>query len=178
MYYKGDERMTTSGSVIFDLIDKCVTEKIYKKARKKEEKLSPDNFTAYYSFGSILYWLVIFLLLAVTAVCFAFFEKAVLYILGSGAMVCFFILLYHITYRCTVNDIGITAKSFWIFKKQIYWKDVKKVEVTEFELKYSPLEKNVIIRNKKNKIIFTCSYDLVGFNLIAKKAKKERKKKY
>lgn len=36
--------------------------------------------------------------------------------------------------------------------------------------------KQVIFRNKQNKVIFTCTYDLVGFDLIVKKAKKNARR--
>ena len=65
------------------------------------------------------------------------------------------------------------ASKFLIFEKQILWKDVKKVKVQKFEPYGKPLEKHAIITNKQNKVIFTCSYDLVGFDLIVKKAKKK-----
>ncbi|MBQ9919367.1 MAG: hypothetical protein IJO49_00930 [Clostridia bacterium] len=169
-------------TIILDFIDKHITEKIYKKAREKEKELMPDNFTAYYLRSSVVYWFVIFLLFTISTFTFGFFDKVVLYILGSASIVSFIIILYHVSYRCSVDDTGMKVRKFWFFEKQVLWKDVKKVEVQEFEPYYAyygkPLEKQAIIRNKQNKVIFTCSYDLVGFNLIVKKAKKERKKKH
>ena len=165
-------------TIILDFIDKCITEKIYKKAREAEKELLPDNFTAYYLRSSIVYWFVIFILFTIFTFMFGFFVKVFLYILSAASIGSFLIVLYHISYRCLIDDEGITIKKFWVLEKQVFWKDVKKVEVKEFEPYGKPLEKQAIIRNKQNKVIFTCSYDLVGFNLIVKKAKKERKKKH
>ena len=165
-------------TVIFDYIDKYITEKIHKKAREKEKELSPDNFVAYYLYDSIIYWFVIFCIFTIFTFIFGAFDKAFFYLLGVASIICFFIVLYYVSYRCIVDDTGINLKRFWILEKQILWEEIKKVEIKEFEPCDKPLEKNAIIRNKQNKIIFTCSYDLVGFNLIVKKAKKERKKKH
>ena len=164
--------------ILFDFIDKHITEKIYKKAREAEKELLPDNFTAYYLRSSIVYWFVIFILFTICTFMFGSFDKVVLYILSVASIGSFFIVLYHISYCCIVDDIGMKVRKFWIFEKQVLWKDVKKVEIQEIERYGKPLEKQAIIRNKQNKVIFTCSYDLVGFNLIVKKAKKERKKKH
>lgn len=165
-------------TIILDFIDKCITEKIYKKAREAEKELLPDNFTAYYLRSSIVYWFVIFILFTIFAFMFGSFDKFFLYILGTGSIGSFFIVLYHISYCCIVDDTGIKVKKFWLFEKQVFWNDVKKVEIQKFESHRKPAEKIAIIRNKQNRIIFTCSYDLVGFDLIVKKAKKERKKKH
>lgn len=165
-------------TIILDFIDKYITEKIYKKAREREKEFLPDNFTAYYLRGSVMYWFVIFLLFVIFTFTFGLYDKIFLYILSVASIVSFLIVLYHISYLCIVDDTGMKIRRFWIFKKQILWEDVKKVEVRKFESYSKPLEKHVIIRNKQNKIIFTCSYDLVGFDLIVKKAKKERKKKH
>ena len=163
-------------SIILNLIDKLITEKIYRQARKQEEKLNPDNFVAHYSSGSIIYWLFCFLLSALLTHCFSFFDNFVFYIAGMASTGCFFIALYHISYRCFVDDIGMTIIVFWFFRKQIAWKDVKKVDIQEYERHNKPLEKNALLRNKHNNIIYTCSYDLVGFNLIVKKAKNNARK--
>ena len=165
-------------TIILDFIDKCITEKIYKKAREAEKELLPDNFTAYYLRSSVIYWFVICLFFVICTFSFGFFDKVVLYILSAASIGSFLIVLYHISYRCLIDDEGITIKKFWVLEKQVFWKDVKKVEVKEFEPNGKPLEKHAIIRNRQNRIIFTCSYDLVGFDLIVKKAKKERKKKH
>ena len=165
-------------TIILDFIDKCITEKIYKKAREAEKELLPDNFTAYYLRSSIVYWFVIFILFTIFTFMLGSFDKFFLYILSTGSIGSFFIVLYHISYCCIVDDTGMKVRKFWIFEKQVLWKDVKKVEIQEIEPYGEPLEKQAIIRNKQNKVIFTCSYNLVGFDLIVKKAKKERKKKH
>ncbi len=163
-------------SIILNLINKLITEKIYRQARKQEEKLDPDNFVAHYSIGSIIYWLFCFLLSVLLMLCFSFFDNFVLYMAGVASIGCFFIVLYYVSYRCFVDDMGITKIVFWLFRKQIFWKDVKKVDIQEYERCNKPLEKDAILRNKQNKIIYTCSYDLVGFNLIVKKAKNNARK--
>ena len=165
-------------AIVLDLIDKCITEKIYRQARKQEELLISDRFTAYYTKGSTAYWLVCFAVSVMLTYCFSFFDSIIFYIAAAASIGCFIILLYYISYRCFVDDIGMTVIVFWFLKKRIFWKDVKKVHVQEYERRNKPLEKNVIIRNEQNKVIFTCSYDLVGFTLIAKKAKKERKNRH
>ncbi len=165
-------------TIILDFIDKCITEKIYKKAREREKELLPDNFTAYYLRSSVMYWFVIFLLFVIFTFSFGFLDRVFLYILSAASIGSFLIVLYHISYHCSVDDTGMKVRKFWLFEKQVLWKDVKKVEVQKFEPYGKPLEKQAIIRNKQNKVIFTCSYDLVGFDLIVKKAKKERKKKH
>lgn len=165
-------------TIFFDLIDKHIVEKIYKKARAQEEKLSPDCFTAHYLLHSVIYWFLIFLLFVFGTVCLGAFEKIAFYIFGAGAVISFFVILHYISYRCFVDDNGITTQHFWFFKKQILWKDIKKIEVQEFDWDRAPREKRAVIRNKQNKVVFMCSYELVGFELIVKRAKKERKKKH
>lgn len=165
-------------TIILDFIDKCITEKIHKKARESEKELMPDNFTAYYLRSSVAYWFMICLFFVICTFIFCNFDKLFLYILGAASIGSFIIVLYHISYHCSVDDTGMKVRKFWFFEKQVFWKDVKKVEVQKFEPYGEPLEKLVIIRNKKDKVIFSCSYDLVGFELIVKKAKKERKKKH
>ena len=159
--------------ILFDFIDKRITEKIYKKAREREKELLPDNFTAYYLRSTVIYWFVIFLIFAVLTLTFGLYDKVFLYVLGTACIVSFLLVLYHISYRCIVDDTGMKIRKFLIFEKQILWKDVKKVTVQKFEPYGKPLEKQAIITNKQNKVIFTCSYDLVGFDLIVKKAKKK-----
>lgn len=163
-------------SIILNLIDKLITEKIYKQVRKQEEKLNPNNFVAHYSSGSIIYWFFCFLLSVLLTLCFSFFDNFVFYMAGIASTGCFFIVLYHVSYRCFVDDMGITKIVFWLFRKQIFWKDVKKVDIQEYERRNKPLEKDAILRNKQNKLIFSCSYDLVGFNLIVKKARNSARK--
>lgn len=160
-----------------NFIDKHIVEKIYQKAREQEKDLLPDTFTAFYSRGSIVRYFVFFLISVIVTFLFGPFDKVALYITVTISIGWFFIVLYNISYRCFVDDAGIKVTKFWLFKKQILWKDIKKVEINEFEYDYNALEKRAIIRNKQDKIVFTCSYDLVGFNLIVKKAKKARKKK-
>ena len=123
-----------------------------------------------------MYWFAIFCFFIIGTFTFGFFDKIVLYILSVASIGSFFIVLYHISYRCIVNDIGMKVRKFWIFEKQILWKDIKKVEIQEFESYGKPLEKTSIIRNKQNKVILTCSYDLVGFNLIVKKERRNERK--
>ena len=163
-------------NIILNLIDKHITEKIYRQARKHEEKLNPNNFVAHYSSGSVIYWLFHFLLLVLLALCFSFSNNFILYMAWVASIGCFFIVLYHISYRCFVDDAGITKIIFWLFKKQVFWKNVKKVDIQKYERRDKPFEKNMILRNKQNKIIFSCSYDLIGFNLIVKKAKTNARK--
>jgi len=165
-------------SIIIDFIDKYITEKIYKQAREQEKELLSDNFTAYYLRSSVIYWLMICLFFVICTFSFGFFNKVVLYILSVASIGSILIVFHYISYRCIVDDVGIKVRKFWFFEKQILWKDVKKVETQEFKSYGEPLEKWAIIRNKQNKVIFNCSYDLVGFNLIVKKAKKERKKNH
>ena len=163
-------------SVILNSIDKLITEKIYRQARKQEEKLDPDNFVAHYSSGSIIYWLFCFLLFVLLTLFFSFFDTFLLHIAGVASIGCFLITLYHISYRCFVDDVGITTIVFWLFKKQTFWKDVKNVDIQEYESRNKPLEKNMILRNTQSKLLFSCSCELVGFNLIVKKAKNHAKK--
>ena len=162
--------------IILDWIDKRITQKIYRQARKQEELLAPDCFTAYYTKGSCIYWFFCFLILMLFATFFGFFEKAVLYIAGAASVVCLLVFLYHISYRCLVDDIKITVVVFWFLKRQIFWKDIRKVQIQEYKPHRKTLEKNVILRNKQNKVLFTCSYDLVGYTFIVKKAKHNTRK--
>ena len=163
-------------SIVLDLIDRFITQKIYRQARKQEEKLCPDSFMAYYPKGLICYWLFYLLLSVLLVLCFSLFDHFIVYVAIVLSIGCFFVVLYHISYRCFGDDVGMTIIAFWFFKKRIVWKDVKKVDIQEYERHNKPLEKNVVLRNKQNKIIFSCSYDLVGFNLIAKKAKSSTRK--
>ncbi len=164
--------------LILDFIDKCITKRIYKKAREQEKDFLPDNFTAHYSRSSVIYWFVIFFIFLICTFIFGYFNKKLLCLLSAISIGVFLIVLYHISYRCNIDDDGMTISKFWFLEKRIVWKEIKKVEIIEFEPYGKPLEKNAIIRNKQDKVIFTCSYDLVGFNLIVKKAKKERRKKH
>ena len=162
--------------IMLDLIDKRITQKIYRQARKQEELLAPDCFTAYYTKRSCAYWFLRFLILVLFTLFFSFWEKIVLYLVGIPSIGCFIIFLHHISYRCFVDDTKITVVVFWFLKKQILWKDIRKVQIQEYKQHRKPLEKNVILRNKQNKVLFTCSYDLVGYTFIAKKAKHNTRK--
>lgn len=165
-------------SILFGFIDKRITGKIYQKAREKEKELLPDHFTAYYSRSSVVYCLVLCLFAIFGTVVFGFLNKVVLYILSAASVGGVLLFLYYISYRCSVDDTGVKVKKFWLFEKQVLWEDVQKVEVQKHEPDFKPIEKQCIFRNKQNKVVFACTYDLVGFDLIVKKAKKERKKKH
>ena len=164
-------------TIVLDFINKCITEKIYKQARKQEELLASDCFTAYYAKASIVYWLLLFAISVMLTYLFSYFNAArsIIYMAIIASIGIFVIFLYYVSYRCYVDDTGITAIVFWLFNKRIFWKDVMNIKVQESVRRNKPLEKDLIIRNKQNKAIFSCSYDLVGFSLIVKKAMKERK---
>ena len=158
-------------TILLDHIDKLVTEKTYQQAREKERELSPERFTARYSGGSILRWGVIFFGFIALTVLFYFFNGILSGIAGFGAIGSGLLALYHATYRCTVDDTGLTVRSFFFFEKRILWRDVAKVKLQKREAYGKATEKELVLRNHQNKILYTCSYDLAGFNLIAQKAK-------
>lgn len=161
-------------TIVLDFINKCITEKLYKQARKQEELLVSDCFTAYYAKGSVVYWLLLFAISVALTYFFSCFnaDRIIIYMVIITSIGSFVIFLYYVSYRCYVDDTRITTIVLWLFKKRIFWKDVTNVKVQEYVRRNKPLERDVIIRNKQNKVIFSCSYDLVGFTLIVKKAKK------
>ncbi len=164
---------------LLSLIEKAFYEKTYKKAREKEKELPQDEFTAYYLPRTIIYWFLISLIFVAFAILFKWLnaDKILVILLIVGAICSFLISIYHFTYRCFVNDEGMQIMCFWVIKKRVFWREVYKVDVKRQGEEYDKAEeKDIIIRNKKNKIIFSCPFDLVGFTLIIKKAKKERKK--
>ena len=166
-------------TILLNLIEKAFDEKTYKKAREKEKEFSQDEFTAYYLPRTIVLWFIISVMLLLSLVAFklARVENIVIITLAIGILGSFLVSIYHITYRCFVNDEGMQITYFWFIKKQVLWKDMYKVEIKRWHEEFDKAEeRNIIIRNKNKKIIFSCSFNLVGFTLIAKKAKKERKK--
>ncbi len=104
--------------ILFDFINKHITEKIYKQAREREKELLSDNFTAYYLSGSVIYWLVFCLFFIFCTFTFGFFDKVILYILIAASIGSILILLYHISYRCIVDDTGIKVKNFGFLKSK------------------------------------------------------------
>ncbi len=166
-------------TILLNLIEKIFDEKTYKKAREKEKEFSQDEFTAYYLPRTVLLWFVmsVVFLLSLAAFKWAGAENIAIIILAIGASGSFLVSIYHITYRCFVNDEGMQITYFWFIKKRVFWKDVYKVEIKRLHEEFDRAEeRNIIIQNKNKKIIFSCSFDLVGFTLIARKAQKERKK--
>lgn len=90
-------------------------------------------------------------------------------------------MICYISYRCYVNDEGITSVHLGIIKKHISWQDITKVESYTHERANRAFGRELIFRNKQNKIIFTCTYELAGFNLILEKVKENgilMKRKY
>ncbi len=170
---------TKRTSLILNLIQKEITEKIYKKAREKEKEFSQNEFTAYYLPQTVILWFVAFLLLLTFALLCDWLkgDRIIVILLIVAGIGSFSVFIYHLTYRCFVNDYGMTVAHWGFIKKSISWKEVYKIEVKRHAEEYdSAEERDLIIKNKKNKIIFSCSYELVGFTLIEKKAKKESKK--
>lgn len=168
-------------TILLNLIEKAFYEKTYKKVREKEKELSQDEFTAYYLWYSTIYWFLISLIFVAFAILFKLLnsDKILVILLIVGAIVSFLISIYHFTYRCFVNDEGMQITYFGFIKKRVSWEDVYKVEVKRQLEEYDRAEeRDIIIRNKKNKIIFSCPFDLVGFALIVKKANKKRKKSH
>lgn len=165
-----------SRGVIIDLIDKQITESIHHHARKQEKKLNPECFVAHYSWRMYIYQIGIYLLTVLMAAIFGYFGGFLAYLAGFLSVGWFLVMLYYVTYRCDVDDIGITRKVFFFFNKRILWADVWNVKVQEYERTNKPLEKTVILRNKRNKILFSCDYGLVGYVPLVKLAKKNAKR--
>lgn len=167
-------------SPIFNFIASCITERIYEKARKLEKDLSPDNFTAYYPYLSSICFFLMFLLLFLSTIISINLsaDKFILKLLVLSTLISFVLILYQISYRCFVDETGLMLMIFWFYKKQILWEDIVKVEIYEFTTPSTRYEKHIVMRNKRNKIIYDCSYNLVGFKLIERQIKKRNIKIY
>ena len=163
-------------AVIFDFINKQIIDNIHHHARQQEKKLDTNRFTAHYSLGTVLYWIGLCAIMMLVAVSLVILDRSLLWIPRIASVGCFLLVLYHITYRCYVDDTGITKVVFFIFKKRILWADVRKVQVQEDKKINQPLEKTAIFRNKRNKILFSCNYELVGFVPLVKLAKNKARK--
>ena len=159
---------------LLDFIEKRIALRIYAAARELEKELDLDNFTAYYCRGTIVLWSVIFVIFVLATFVFCTFD-ALFYILLAASLGSFLVVLHHISYRCIVDGTGLIIRKFWRMEKKILWEDVKKVEIRKHEYWGKAPEKYAILRNKQNKIVFSCSYELVGFALIVRKSKREHR---
>ena len=166
-------------SIIFNSIISAINKKTYKKAREKEQELSKEKFTAYFLPRTIVLWFVCDLISGIITL-LVLWAKTSVYLTAFFVVITFVVALisiHRLTYRCYINDEGLTSVNFGFIKKRVFWKCIYKIDVnkTKESIHYQE-ETNLIIMNKKNKIVYACPYSLVGAALIERKAKKERKK--
>lgn len=164
-------------SVFLNLTDKFITEKTYDMARRAEEKLCPNEFIAYYMPQTSIYWFIISAVMLFVSILFKTFNTALFFTALIASLGAFFIFIYYISYRCFVDEDGLTYVIFCVFKKRILWLDIINVNTSTQHYLTKPDERELILRNKQNKIVFSCSYELVGFNLILRKYKELRNRK-
>ena len=167
-------------SIIFNSIISAINKKTYKKAREKEQELSKEKFTAYFLPRTIVLWFICDLISGIITL-LVFWAKTSVYLTAFFVVFTFVVALvsiHRLTYRCSVNNEGLTSVNFGFIKKRVFWKCIYKIDVkkTKGSTHYHHEETNLIIMNKKNKIVYACPYSLVGAALIERKAKKERKK--
>ena len=101
-----------------NFIIKHLAEKFYKKVREQEKNLPSDNFTACYLLSEIMcYFLISLFFVIFLFFAWKFLDKFFIYISGGISIGCFLFALYLLSYRCVVDDNGITVKKFWFFEK-------------------------------------------------------------
>lgn len=166
-------------SIILNSIISMINKKTYKKAREKEQELSKEKFNAYFLPRTIVLWFICDLISGIITL-LLLWAKAPVYITAFFVVISFIVALtaiHRLTYRCSVNNEGLTSVNFGFIKKRVFWKCIYKIDVKKTKNSiYCHEETNLIIRNKKNKIVYSCPYSLVGAALIEQKAKKARKK--
>lgn len=161
------------------LIEKPINTFIHKKSEEKEATFDKNNFVAYHEPRRIILFLILFLAcLGITVALCSGSGKPNPLSVGSCALsaVSFLALIYILTYRCTVDDTGFTVTKFFVLKKFIPREEFYEVKIINRQPDNSDKESLLIVKNKKGKRIFTASRDLVGFDLLCKKAKRFKRK--
>jgi len=161
-----------SGQAARFITGKIFTNSI-QEARTAEKRLSQFTFTARYASMTRR----VFLIIAFVSLCMAGFfwavdseKKGITWIPVCCALFMLPCYLYTLTYRCIVDQSGITAISFGVFRKHILWNDIYRVNVKVYSDGLSGYKK-LLLKNKKGKVIFFCYNDLIGYELIRKRAK-------
>ena len=91
----------------------------------------------------------------------SYLGHAILFYSLSGCAL--FFLLFHLSFRCDVDEEKITQKLFWIHTKTVEWKQVKYKKV----LMPNPYQKsNLFLYNSKRKCLIDFTSNMVGFTNI------------
>ncbi|MBE6795825.1 MAG: hypothetical protein E7533_04500 [Ruminococcaceae bacterium] len=165
---------------IFDfLFEKPINSFILKKSEEKEKNFDRYDFVAYHHpiRIAICFVQLVLSLCATIGVYVVNKENTVLLaVSGILSVLIFLVAVYMLTYRCHVDETGFTVRKFFVLKRFIPKEKFFNVDITELKQRNHKEDGLLIVKDEKNKKIFTASKDLVGFGLMCKMAKKFQRK--
>ncbi len=165
---------------IFDfLFEKPINAFVLKKSEEKENTFDSCDFVAYHHPIRIAICFVqLILSLGVTIGVYVVNKENTVLMVISGILsaVIFLVMVYMLTYRCHVDETGFTVRKFFVLKRFIPKEKFFYVDITELKQRNHKEDGLLIVKDEKNKKIFTASKDLVGFGLMCNMAKKFQRK--
>ncbi len=161
---------------VWDAIEQRAESRIEKKARERERKLNPSDFTIRYMWESGFYGPILALMITTVGFIFHLFEAEadlirMIHILSVivwvGAVV---LVVINLTYRCHVDTVKLEQFVFGCFTKTVLWEDVADVK-----LKSDRNELTLLLFDKNGKKLLDFSPEQVGFGTLCALIKEQDK---